>query len=177
MTSHGHPASTVAVQNVLMTIGQTVVRQGRLSEIDAALAVWRMANSARNLSNHAGRLRAWAHDPDAALLVADDRGRLVGMALRLQGRADDGAGQPIPGLCHLTGICVTPERQGQRVGGRLLDAILVGAREDGYLRATLWTHTDNPRARSLFETRGFVHTGRTVQDEAGAWMLHLERVL
>lgn len=79
--------------------------------------------------------------------------------LRLAGRADDGAGAPIPGLCHLTGICVLPQRQWQHLGGRLLDAVLAAARQDGYVRATLWTHQDNLRAGLLFEARGFLPTG------------------
>jgi ribosomal protein S18 acetylase RimI-like enzyme len=62
------------------------------------------------------------------------------VALRLVGRVDEGAGPPIPGLCHLSGICVIPQRQGRNIGGRLLDAVPVAAREDGYVRATLWAH-------------------------------------
>jgi ribosomal protein S18 acetylase RimI-like enzyme len=152
-----------------------VIRRGRLSEVDGAVSVWMAANATRNLTNHPERLRAWAHDPDAVLHVADDNGLLVGMALRLQGRADDGAGVPIPGLCHLTGICVAPERQGERLGGLLLDAVLAAAGKDGYVRATLWTHHDNAPARWLFESRGFRRTGRAAPEESGLLMIHLER--
>jgi ribosomal protein S18 acetylase RimI-like enzyme len=155
--------------------GPVVIRWGRLSEIAGAVSVWLAANAARNLPNHPERLRAWGHDPDAVLHVADDHGFLVGMALRLQGRAEDGAGVVIPGLCHLTGVCVVPHRQGQHLGGRLLDAVLAAARQDGYVRATLWTHHDNARARWLFEARGFRPTGRVAQDESGQPMIHLER--
>jgi ribosomal protein S18 acetylase RimI-like enzyme len=152
-----------------------VIRRGRVSEVAEAVSVWMAANAARNLPNHPERLRTWGHGPDAVLHVADDHGLLVGMALRLPGRADDGAGAPIPGLCHLVGICVVPHRQGQHLGGRLLDAVLAGARQDGYVRATLWTHDNNAPALWLFEARGFRRTGRVAQDESGQPMIHLER--
>ncbi|HEX7745000.1 MAG TPA: GNAT family N-acetyltransferase [Micromonosporaceae bacterium] len=148
-----------------------------MSEIDAAVSVWVAANTARNLPHHPQRLRTWAHGAGAALHVADVDRQVVGMALRLVGRADDGAGGPIAGLCHLTGICVIPERQGQHVGGRLLDAVLAAARHDGYVRATLWTHQDNGSARLLFAARGFLPTGRIARDDAGEPMVHLERAL
>lgn len=150
------------------------MRRGQSSEIDAAVAVWVAANAARDLPRHVQRLRTWAHGSGAVLHVADHHGQLVGMALRLVGRAGDGAGEPVPGLCHLTGICVAPQLQGQQVGGRLLDAVLAAARDDGYVSATLWTHHSNFRARALFQTRGFLPTGRTAPDEAGEPMIHME---
>jgi ribosomal protein S18 acetylase RimI-like enzyme len=154
---------------------RVMIRRGRSSEIEDAVAAWIAANESRNLPNHADRLRAWCHAPDAVLHVADDDGALVGMALRLVGRADDGAGEPIPGLCHLTGICVVPALQGRHVGGRLVDVVLTAALSDGFTRVTLWTHRDNFRACQLFEARGFRRTGRVTQDEHGEPMLHFER--
>jgi len=121
-----------------------VIRRGQLSEIDAAVSVWLAANRGRDLPNHPDRLRTWAHGAEAVLDLVDDHGQLVGMALRLAGRTDDGAGAPVPGLCHLTGICVLPKWQGQHLGGRLLDEVLAVARQDRYVRATLWTHQHNP---------------------------------
>ncbi|WP_412542819.1 GNAT family N-acetyltransferase [Longispora sp. K20-0274] len=157
--------------------GPVTVRPGTPDDIDAAVAVWSRANEQKNLPAHAARLRAWARDPDTALHVVEDGGQLVGMALRLPGRADDGAGPLIPDLCHLTGISILPEHQGRHLGRRLLDAVLAAGRRDGYARATLWTHADNARAGRLFATRGFGPTGRTAPDEAGAPMVHLECVL
>jgi ribosomal protein S18 acetylase RimI-like enzyme len=46
------------------------------------------------------------------------------MGLAMPGRADDGAGRLIPGLAHLTGICVLPQLQGTGIGGQLLDYLL-----------------------------------------------------
>jgi ribosomal protein S18 acetylase RimI-like enzyme len=154
-----------------------VIRRGQLRDIDPAVSVWISANTARNLANHPQHLRTWAQDPAAVLHVAEDHGQLIGMALRLIGCEDDGAGPPIPGLCHLTGICIAPPRQGQHLGGRLLDAVLAAARQDGYLLATLWTHQDNPRAYQLFKARGFQLTGRTALDESGKLMVHFKRAL
>ncbi|GIG58997.1 hypothetical protein Lfu02_33690 [Longispora fulva] len=153
------------------------VRSGNPGDIDAAVAVWSRANEGKNLPAHAERLRGWARDPDSALHIVKVGGQLVGMALRLPGRADDGTGPLIPDLCHLTGISVLPKCQGQRLGGLLLDAVLAAGMRDGYRRATLWTHADNARAGLLFAARGFRPTGRAAPDEAGTPMVHLECVL
>lgn len=77
------------------------------------------------------------------MFVADDGNTLVGMALSLPGRADDGAGAQIQGLRHLTGLSVLPDRWGRGIGGQLLDTVLTEASQQGSVRVTLWTHATN----------------------------------
>lgn len=110
-------------------------------------------------------------------MTVDDPSSLIAMGLALPGRADDGAGQLIPGLTHLTGICVLPEAQHAGVGGQLLDYLLHQTTERGHDRATLWTHADNHRARRLFESRGFRLTDRTGTDDADRELVHYEAKL
>ena len=144
-----------------------VVRRAATSEVDAAVAVWRSANATSPLGHHAARLRSWAQEPGAKLFVAADGDDLVGMILSLVARADDGAGPPIPGARHITGVAVLPDRQRGGVGGTLLRAALDDARAEGCDRVTLWTHVGNERALRLFEAYGFRPTGRTAYDDAG----------
>jgi len=82
-------------------------RQATLVEIDAAVDVWIAANGTRQAHEHPARLRSWARLPGAYLAVAQGpEAELTAMGLALPGRAEDGVGDVIPGLTHLTGICV-----------------------------------------------------------------------
>lgn len=150
-----------------------VIRPAGRDEIDSAVAVWQAANPASAIPHHVERLRTWARGSDTLLMIAEDEKELIGMALAMPGRANDGAGRVILGLSHLTGICVLPERQGQHLGGQLLDAVLAEIRGRGYDRATLWARSDNGSALRLFEARGFRRSGRVGEDDSGASMVHL----
>lgn len=154
-------------------VGVFVVRRAEPDEVEAAIEVWKVANATRNLPQHAHRLKLWAGADGAVLFVADNGAEMVGMALSMVGRANDGAGEVIQGLRHLSGVCVRPDRQGHRVGSELLDAILRHAGEEGCDQITLWTHQSNIIAQRLFAAHGFKPTGRTMPDEAGALMVHL----
>jgi len=103
----------------------------------------------------------------AALVVAADAGAVVGMAVGVQGLEDDGAGPPSAGLCFVTMVSVAPDRWGEGIGGRTVDALLAEARSGGYDRAELWTRADNRRARGLYEGRGFRLAGRESADADG----------
>lgn len=104
--------------------------------------------------------------PDSFLLVATApkpsgaRVGVVGVAVGMPALADDGAGPPIAGHCHVSAVFVRPEWWGRRVGGRLIDAVLAEAAARGYRTAQLWTQVDNERALRLYASRGFVRSGR-----------------
>jgi len=125
-------------------------RHGGRGEIDAAVAVWRSANTTSPLQHHPARLRRWSQELGAKLFVAVDAD-LIGMILSLVARGDDGAGPPIPGARHITGVAILPDRQRGGIGGALLRAALDDAWAEGCDRVTLWTHTGNERALRLFE--------------------------
>ena len=163
-------------------MSDVTLRRGGTADIEPALAVWRAANSARRggrsvPAQHEDRVRGYARKPGAFLLVADDAGEVVGMGLGMQGLADDGAGPPIPGLCHVSMIFVAPDRWGEGIGGRIVDAVLAEARSRGYDRVQLWTHVDNLRAQRLYEGRGFRRSGREADDDLGEGIVHYERAL
>ena len=159
-----------------------VVRRGGPADFEPAVEVWRAANEAR-MGGRASpppvqleRLHAALRDSASFLFVADDGG-ITGMAVGMQGLADDGAGSPIDDLCHVGAVFVAPERWGAGLGGELVGAVLSEARSRGYGRAQLWTHADNTRAQHLYENRGFRHTGSEKQDDLGETIVHYERWL
>ena len=75
-------------------------------------------------------------------------------------------------------IFVAPRRWGEGIGRRLVEAVLDEARSAGYDRVQLWTQTDNPRAQRLYESRGFIATGRRkYEEELEEQIMHYARLL
>lgn len=73
------------------------IRPATHEDLDAAIAVWRHASTARRpgvaVPDEAeARVRGYTQKSDACLIVADDGPDLIGMALVMQGLADYGAG-------------------------------------------------------------------------------------
>ncbi|MFB4318268.1 GNAT family N-acetyltransferase [Actinomadura sp. 21ATH] len=99
-------------------------------------------------------------------------GDLVSVAAGMAGRADGGAGAPIPGLCHITMVAVRPGYWGRGLGKQVLRAVVTEARRRGYERAQLFTQAANHRARALYERQGFVLTGRSGVDAVGDELVH-----
>ena len=161
---------------------EVVVRCRSAVDGELAIAVWRAAEAARRggrlvRAEHEERVRSYTRKPDAFLLLAEDAGEVVGMGVGMQGLADDGAGPPVPELCHIAMIFVAPERWGEGIGGRVLGGVLEEARSRGYERAQLWTHADNAHAQRLYERHGFRRTGREKGDDLGECIVHYERTL
>lgn len=167
--------------------GEVTVRFAAPDEVDAAVAIWRASNEAR----HGGpptppdveaMVRGWMAAPDATLLVAERDGRLVGMTLAVSGRdLEEGPPTPegpvVPGLCHVSLVFVAPDAWGQRIGARLLDAVLAEATRRGYDRVQLFTHVANERGRRLYVSRGFRATGETAINPAGEEIMRFARSL
>jgi ribosomal protein S18 acetylase RimI-like enzyme len=129
-------------------MGDAEIRHGKPADVEPAVAVWLAANTARRggpppQPGQEARARGHVSNPDAFLLVADDAGEVVGMALGEQALSDDGP--PVKGLCHVSMVFVVPD-----YWGRGIDALLPEARSRGYDRAQLWTQSDNARARRLY---------------------------
>jgi ribosomal protein S18 acetylase RimI-like enzyme len=149
-----------------------LVRPGRAEDVEPAVAVWQVANTARRggvpvPAEHEQRVRGYLAKPDAFLVVAQDGGDLIGMAVGFQGCEDDGAGPPIPGLCHISLVFVHPDRWRQGTGGMLMRHLLLEGRARGYSHFQLWTHADNRRAQQLYEGLGFLRSGREKDDDLG----------
>ena len=161
---------------------EVVLRRGRVADVEPAVAVWRAAQTARQGGRpvrveNEERVRSYTLKSDSFLLLAEDGGEIKGMGLGMQGLADDGAGPPVPGLCHIAMIFVAPERWGEGIGGRVLGGVLEEACSRGYERAQLWTPADNARAQRLYKRHGFRRTGREKDDGLGEWIVHYERAL
>ena len=113
------------------------------------------------------RTRRYLNQPDAFGLVAETPQEAAGFALAMDGRLNDGDGEVIPGLCHIAAVFVAPAFWNQRVGGRLLDALLDAARARGHRRAQLWTQDYNEPALRLYRSHRFAAAGREKFDERG----------
>jgi GNAT superfamily N-acetyltransferase len=155
-----------------------VIRPGDPTDFEAAVGLFERSNLARrnglwpNRLASVARCRESVRGPDSWLLVAEEASVLVGMASAQPMRADDGAGPVVPGGCFLSYLYVVPERWGEGIGGRILDAVLADAERRGYSRIRLWTHEDNARSHRLYRSRGFSPTGRVAADQA-EWQLSI----
>ena len=163
-------------------MAELAIRVGSAADIDAAAEVWRVSNSARRGvpdigAEEVARVRDRLESPDGWFLVAEQDGSMVGMAFGTHARARDGAGEVIPGLCHLSLVFVAPDRWGRGIGGEIVDAALDEARRRGHDRIQLWTHEANERAQRLYRGRGFVPSGRTMIDYRGELIGHWVREL
>lgn len=148
------------------------VRPGTAADHASAVAVWRASDTARRGGvpappEHEDKVRARFAIPQTWLVVADADGAVVGITSGMPAREQDGVGEVIAGLCHLSLVFVLPAWWGQGVGGRLVDAALAEARSRDYQRIQLWTHESNERAQRLYLSRGFGRGGRTMDDDVG----------
>ena len=102
----------------------------------------------------------WARFFDASepvhALVAEDSGRLVGLAHYLLHRSTS---QVAP-VCYLQDLFTDPGARGQGVGRRLIEAVYAEARGLGCRRVYWQTHESNATARGLYdrvaERSGFI---------------------
>ncbi|MEU9026273.1 GNAT family N-acetyltransferase [Streptomyces sp. NPDC048383] len=76
---------------------------------------------------------------------------------------------PARGELVMDGIAVDPAARGRGIGGLLLDGVEEVAVEQGCRRIRLDVIAENPRARALYERRGF----RPVQVRRTPWLRHV----
>jgi ribosomal protein S18 acetylase RimI-like enzyme len=163
----------------MTTVDQIDTRLAQPSDFAAALDVWRRANEARDKApdpQRIARVRAKLTDPAALLVVAVEVDAVVGMALSEPGRDADGAGPPLPELCHISMVFVHPDHWGRRIGQDLLAVIAEHSVHRGHTSLQLWTGQRNHRAQRLYERAGFRPSGRTHR-LGGELILHLARDL
>jgi ribosomal protein S18 acetylase RimI-like enzyme len=85
------------------------------------------------------------------VLVAVAAGEPVGYLIR-------GPWATLESAAHVTevrGLAVAPDRQGEGIGARLLEAAIDRSRHEGVRRLVLRVLSTNPGARRLYESRGF----------------------
>ena len=127
---------------------------------DPLLEIYRAAQAARGRRPSAERLARVRQKLDEGLLVVDDQ--LRGFALGEPGRADDGEGELVPGLLHVSMVFVHPDHQRQGVGSTLVEALADEAWGQGYRQLSLWSTSPE-----FYEACGLERTGRTQELQAG----------
>jgi|SRR5919205_984916 ribosomal protein S18 acetylase RimI-like enzyme len=105
---------------------------------------------------YASFISAQLEDPDAAVLVADDNGDVVGYAYAAVEGYDYMALRGPAGVLH--DIIVAPAHRGRGVGRLLLDAAMEFFRSRGVPRLVLSTAKRNEAAQRLFARMGFRQT-------------------
>ncbi|MCW2600541.1 MAG: putative Acetyltransferase, family [Frankiales bacterium] len=134
-----------------------------------AVAAWRAAQAGRGLRPSAARVaRVEEKVAGGLLIVAAEETEVVGMALGEPGRAQDGAGDPEPGLLHLAMVFVAPPVQRQGIGAALVEGLADLAWEQGYRSVSVWSRTPE-----FYEACGFEPSGRTQALADGSLAVHL----
>jgi GNAT superfamily N-acetyltransferase len=108
--------------------------------------------SALDPAGFAARRRAQPNPARSGSLVADDDGRLVGLASYGPYRPEQGEFDPDNG--ELYAIYVDPEHWRAGVGRRLFATAKAGLAESGFHDMRLWVLEENHRARRFYEWAG-----------------------
>ena len=98
--------------------------------------------------------------PDAWFAVSTEDLRMAAIGHGMPGREDDGKGDVIPGLMHLSMIAVEPDFWGRGHGRAMTEFAIERAKKFGFERVQLWTQISNERAIGLYESLGFRPAGR-----------------
>ena len=105
-------------------------------------------------------VKAWGRPGDAAVIALEE-GFPVGAAwFRLFRGSAPGYGFVDEGTPELA-IAVVPNARGKGVGGKLLDALLQRAREEGFAAISLSVDRRNSGAIALYQQHGFEQVGET----------------
>ena len=98
------------------------------------------------------------------LWVAERNGALVGSIFVAPSEG-------LPGSAQLRMLYVEPEARGQGVGTTLVAQAVSFARDEGFERMRLWTHTVQAAARRLYAAAGFSIAETMAEDNFGVQMM------
>lgn len=109
------------------------------------------------------------NEPATTLFVArNEDGKAVGIgAMRREN----------VGIAEVKRMFTLPEVRGQGVGGKLLDAIIKLAQDEGVDKLVLETGNDHPEAWRLYESRGFTRCGPVLDYPDSEWSVFYEKPL
>jgi ribosomal protein S18 acetylase RimI-like enzyme len=111
------------------------------------------------------RANMWSQlteEPEKIILVAEDsEQKIIGLSLLAPSRDADAN----PNTAEVAAIYVHPEKWRKGIGGALLSASLNQMRKRGYDQVTLWVLERNERARSFYESFGFIRDGAIKDDD------------
>jgi L-amino acid N-acyltransferase YncA len=106
--------------------------------------------------------RELAQEPDKLIFVAEDSEQsIVGLALLAPSRDADA----IPNTAEVAAIYVHPDKWRKGIGRALLSASLEEGRRRKYDQVTSWVLEGNQRARSFYESFGFIQDGAIKDDD------------
>jgi GNAT superfamily N-acetyltransferase len=110
-----------------------------------------------SVDERASQRLAWFADPSpgSGVLVAEDRGHLVGFASFGPSRDDDAPA----GTGEVPAIYVDPAEVGRGIGRELLAEAEAALRAAGFGRATLWVLEANAPARRFYDKAGWTWDG------------------
>jgi putative acetyltransferase len=140
------------------------LRPYRTDDEDAAIALWQQTwQQTYPDIDFAARVTWWRERwrkdlvPNAAIMVADQAGALVGFVT-------------IDRTGYLDQLVVSPDRWGSELGNALVDE----AKRLSPVGITLLVNTDNARAIRFYARNGFVHAGADVNPTSGRPVLRME---
>ena len=102
--------------------------------------------------------------PPKNLWVAEQNGSIVGSIFVMP---SDG----LPGSAQLRMLYVEPSARGQGIGAVLVAQAVNFARDNGYQRMRLWTHTIQESARRVYDAAGFKVVEAIPEDNFGVKMI------
>ncbi len=102
--------------------------------------------------------------PPKALWVAEQNGSVVGSIFAMPSEG-------LVGSAQLRMLYVEPSARGQGVGTALVNQCVAFARDHGYERMRLWTHTIQESARKIYAAAGFEIVETMPEDNFGRQMM------
>jgi len=109
------------------------------------------------------------NEPATTLFVArNEAGKAVGIGALRREDAE---------LAEVKRMYTLPEVRRQGVGGKLLDAIVKLARDEGVAKLVLETGNEHPDAWRLYESRGFTRCGPVLDYPDSEWSVFYEKPL
>jgi ribosomal protein S18 acetylase RimI-like enzyme len=125
-----------------------------------------LAPTERTIERYGAFLASQIEEEDAAVLVADDEGAVVGYAYAVLEGYDYMALRGPAGILH--DVIVDPGHRGRGVGRQLVAAVLAFVQSRGAARIVLSTAEQNTGAQRLFDRMGFRRTMIEMTRELGA---------
>ena len=101
------------------------------------------------------QIAGWLGEPGSTVLVAEEDGELVGLAL-LWTRPPSAFDGAVPRkVIELDNLVVRADRRSRRIGHRLLEAVVAWSRGQGATHVEVGVHAFNRDARRFYTTFGF----------------------
>jgi len=105
------------------------------------------------------------HIAKRGLRILVDEDRIIGFVLITKEQDEEYAGVPWEDKAGkavvIHRLAISPEKQEQGLGNKLMDYAENYAKEKGFTSIRLDTYSDNKRARRFYENRGYVYRGIT----------------